>query len=64
MAHGLTVAYYASDTQYVYGPFTCREDAVGWVATHTTTGLVRYFSLGKLQRMGDIDVADSVGIVL
>lgn len=64
LAHGLTVAYYASDSQYVYGPFTCREDAIGWTATHTTTGFVRYFSLGRLQRMGDQDVADSVGIVL
>lgn len=64
LPHGLEVAYYVSDEKYVYGPFTALSDAECWIeAPHQTFGKVRYFSLGKLQQIGNPQRADSVGSV-
>lgn len=63
LAHGLEVAYYVSDEKYVYGPFTAFSDSEIWAEDHTTFGPLRYFSLGKLQQIGNPQRADSVGAV-
>lgn len=64
LAHGLPVAYYVSDDQYVNGPFVRLSDADGWAESHHTTGVLRFFSLGPLQQIGTMDRADSVGTVI